>query len=637
MTDVFVSYKAEDRARIAPLVRALETGGVSVWWDAHIGGGEEWRQTILRHLEAAKCVIVVWSKRSVGPNGEFVRDEAARAQKRKTYLPVRIDKVDPPLGFGEMQALDLTGWKGDTSDPRYEAVVTALRSRFGIKAKKARTSSAEQQGVDRRALIAVGSVTAIAIAGGGAWFLARPAAAKSNSIAVMPFENLSGDPSQTYFSDGIAEELRGDLSHVADLQVIARTSSEAMRNADAKTAAAKLGVVNILTGSVRRSPTMIRISAQLVDGRNGVERWSQTYDRAPGDSLQIQTDIASKVADALKLQLGDAVSDVLAEGGTRNAAAQDLLLQARAVARRDDSDAGSQQVIGLLDSALTLDPRYGDALAMKAGTVTAMADEPSTLAERSRRFSEGEQLARQAIAFAPRSFDARSVLAANLFFQFKMKDAFQQAGFMRSLLARSSGASYDVYDINNYLLMLQAIGEYAQTVTLAERMVASDPLNPWSYHAKAQALYYLHRYPEAETSERQAIALAPDLAWPRSWHGLILMQMGKFDQAKIEFAKAHDNAQSMVWEAILYEREGNRAESNRLLKEIQQRAGDAAHYQYAEVLAQQHRTDEAIAELEKAWSNRDDGLTGLNTDEMLDPIRNDPRFQAIVRRMNFPA
>jgi serine/threonine-protein kinase len=109
MTDVFVSYKAEDRARIAPLVRALETDGLSVWWDAHIGGGDEWRQTILRHLEAAKCVLVVWSKRSVGTGGNFVRDEAARALKRNTYLPVRIDKVDPPLGFGEMQALDLAG------------------------------------------------------------------------------------------------------------------------------------------------------------------------------------------------------------------------------------------------------------------------------------------------------------------------------------------------------------------------------------------------------------------------------------------------------------------------------------------------------------------------------------------------
>src|SRR5690348_14694800 len=155
MADVFVSYKAEDRARIAPLVRALEMDGLSVWWDAHIGGGDEWRQTILRNLEAAKCVIVVWSKRSVGPNGKFVRDEAGRALKRNTYLPVRIDRVDPPLGFGEMQALDLTGWKGDASEPRYLDVLSALRHR-GLKPERDRSRAAEKEGFDRRTLIAGG-------------------------------------------------------------------------------------------------------------------------------------------------------------------------------------------------------------------------------------------------------------------------------------------------------------------------------------------------------------------------------------------------------------------------------------------------------------------------------------------------
>ena len=106
-------------ARVRPLVEALEADGLSVWWDAHIGGGDEWRETIARHLDEARCVIVVWSKRSIGPEGRFVRDEATRALRRHAYLPVRIDKVDPPLGFGETQALPLSGWKGNRSDPRY--------------------------------------------------------------------------------------------------------------------------------------------------------------------------------------------------------------------------------------------------------------------------------------------------------------------------------------------------------------------------------------------------------------------------------------------------------------------------------------------------------------------------------------
>lgn len=119
MSDVFVSYKAEDRRRVRPLVEALESDGYSVWWDEQIGGGAAWRQAIEAELNAAKCVIVVWSKRSVGPEGTFVQDEATRAQQRHIYVPVLIDKVHLPLGFGEMQALPLTGWKGNRSDPRY--------------------------------------------------------------------------------------------------------------------------------------------------------------------------------------------------------------------------------------------------------------------------------------------------------------------------------------------------------------------------------------------------------------------------------------------------------------------------------------------------------------------------------------
>lgn len=99
-SDVFISYKAEDRQRLVPLVAALEAEGFSVWWDARIGGGANWRQEIERHLDAASCVIVAWSKRSVGPEGHFVRDEASRALKLGTYLPVLLDAVDPPLGFG---------------------------------------------------------------------------------------------------------------------------------------------------------------------------------------------------------------------------------------------------------------------------------------------------------------------------------------------------------------------------------------------------------------------------------------------------------------------------------------------------------------------------------------------------------
>jgi len=128
MSDVFVSYKRVDETRVAALVDALQAGGLSVWWDRDIEAGAHWRQAIGERLEAARCVIVVWSAASVGADASFVHDEAARARARGCLLPVSIDPVVPPLGFGEIQSLSLVGWQGDAPDPRCLAVVAAARA-----------------------------------------------------------------------------------------------------------------------------------------------------------------------------------------------------------------------------------------------------------------------------------------------------------------------------------------------------------------------------------------------------------------------------------------------------------------------------------------------------------------------------
>src|SRR6476619_140974 len=174
MSDVFVSYKAEDRRRVQPLVGALEAEGLTVWWDAQIGGGDEWRRSIEQQLEAAKCVLVVWSKRSTGPEGRFVRDEASRAMERGVYLPVRIDNVRLPLGFGETQALQLTGWRGRPDDRRFAAVLGAVRAMVEGKPATEQAGRHSEPNVSRRGLLAGAGVGAAVIAGGGAWLLIRP-------------------------------------------------------------------------------------------------------------------------------------------------------------------------------------------------------------------------------------------------------------------------------------------------------------------------------------------------------------------------------------------------------------------------------------------------------------------------------
>lgn len=130
MTDIFLSYKREDEARVGRLVQALEKAGLKLWWDRGLPGGESWRANIQGALDAAKCVIVVWTRESIGPAGDFVRDEASQAKARGILVPIILERgARPPLGFGELQAIDLSHWRGSTSDPFFRDLVAACQAK----------------------------------------------------------------------------------------------------------------------------------------------------------------------------------------------------------------------------------------------------------------------------------------------------------------------------------------------------------------------------------------------------------------------------------------------------------------------------------------------------------------------------
>jgi serine/threonine-protein kinase len=632
MADVFVSYKAEDRKRIRPLVEALQAEGFSVWWDEQIGGGSAWRQAIETELNAAKCVIVVWSNRSIGPDGTFVQDEATRAQQRHVYVPVLIDKVHLPLGFGETQALPLTGWKGDRSDPRYEAVLAAVRRLAGGEATPIAGHRPRQPLVSRRVAMGGGAAAAVAIAGVGGWALLKPSSASAaRSIAVLPFANLSGDPAQAYFSDGIAEELRNALARVGGLEVVGRTSSEAVRNDDASTAAKKLGVANILTGSVRQSPSTIRISAELVDGRTGLDKWSQDYDRTPGDAIKIQTDIAENVATALSAALGGAARAAVAIGGTTNASAQDLYLKARAQYAADDSEASLRRANGLLDSAIALDPKFADAYALKASVLTDLNGFYGTSGNFGPGYVEAAAVAQRAIALAPNLASARLILAHIRMEQLNVGEA--AAEFQKG----HSLAGSDVDDLLSYSLFLMLVGRTDQAIDLARQAQARDPLNPGAYATEGGAQLRGRHYSEAAAAYRKALALAPNLSVAGTKLGDALFLMGRFDEAAAEYRKVAPNYLfRLIGEAVLFARQGNRSGSDAALARAQKLFGDSANYQYAEIYAQRGDRERAFAALERAWQFRDPGLAYMYSEPFMQPLRSDPRFGTFLKRMNFP-
>jgi TolB-like protein/tetratricopeptide (TPR) repeat protein len=628
MADVFVSYKAEDRRRVKPLVDALESDGFSVWWDAQIEGGEAWRHSIEAELDAAKCVVVAWSRRSAGPEGTFVQDEATRAQRRHVYVPVTIEKVHLPLGFGETQALDLQGWKGDRSDPRYRAVLAAVDKRVGIDAKRERSPTGRVVVNRRTAVIGGSAVGAAFLAGVGTWLFTRPSSAHGDSIAVLPFENLSGDPKQAYFSDGIAEELRSALSRLAGLKVVGRISSEAVRDTDAGTAARKLGVANILTGSVRQSPSTIRVSAQLVDGRNGMERWSQSYDRAPGDVIKIQTDIAENVARALAIALAGAARAAIVLGGTQNPAAQNLLLKAIATGRSGTRD-GVRASESLINEALALDPNYAEAYVQKAIGLNWYAGSFANDAELPQYREAALKNVQYALRLAPNLSSAHNALAE--IYRISLDLPAANTEFKRAL----SLAPGDAAALRNYAQFTSKLGHAAQSLRLVEQGFALDPLNPQSYRAYVEVLIGNRRYADAVGRSEELRQMSPESFHFHLEVAYCLILLGRFGEA-VQILRGAEGSARFMGEALLFARQRKRAEAEAKIASIKQQYGDAASYQYGQIYAQLGETDQAFAALERAWQIRDSGLLWVKVDAMLDPLRHDVRFDDLVRRLGFP-
>lgn len=624
MADLFFSYKSEDRPRVKPLVDALTTDGLTVWWDVQIEAGAEWRQAIQTELDSAKCVVVIWTKRSVGPDGRFVRDEATRAQRRGVYLPVLVENVEPPLGFGETQALSLFGWKGDRADPRYQAVLLAARAvAAGARPPAGTGAVAARPGVRRRAVIGGGAALGVAAVGGAGWWLTGRGGALTNSIAVLPFANLSGDLAKAYFSDGIAEELRSSLARIAKLKVAARTSSEKVRDADIKEAAGKLDVAHVLTGSVRKGAAMIRVSAQLFDGRDGVERWSQSYDRPEGDAIMVQAGIAESVANALSLTLGTAEAML---GGTTNPAAYDAYLQGMGILTI--SEAAFRARLAAFEAAIAADPNFAAAHANRAfwmGIIAGQAspDESATL------LAGGRVAAARAIALAPTLPLGHIALGRiqQTAVDIRGADAsYRKALSLPGVIARdlSTVAGFESY-----------LGRATQALTLADRAIGLDPLNPGPVRRRIDVLYHNRQYRETLATTATYELANPDAPSNPYLTAMALIFSGDPKAALPVAARSEEAWVRLTCEAIAHAKLGDRAASDRALAALKA-LDDGSFYQQAEVHAMRGEIELALAALARAVAARDPGLIELKADPAVDSLRGDPRFTAIMAKLDFP-
>lgn len=456
-----------------------------------------------------------------------------------------------------------------------------------------------------------------------------PAAAPSNSIAVLPFDNLSGDPNQAFFSDGMAEELRGALAGVGGLRVAARTSSNAFRASPEGVGAVarKLGVAHILDGSVRRSGNVVRVSAQLVDARTGYEQWSQTYDREVSDIFAIQTEIARTVTDALKIRLLPREAQRLGVGATSSIAAHDAYLRGRQLFDLSGDEATYRAALAQFDRAIAADARYAAAHAARARTLTTIASQFLTLAEIPAASAAALAAADRAVALAPGLAEAQSALA--YVYQARLDLPRARVAYDRSIVL--GGGDADI--LIRYGTFNVRAGDMAKGIAALEKAVALDRFNPRAWKFLGLGLYNARRYAEALPRQREALRLSPALQSGHAVIGDTLLMSGNAAGARAEYLVEPQGWAKLTGLAIVERRLGNRAAADAALRQLIADNGDSAIYQQAQVRAQWGEVDAALAALERARVVGDPGLFYARHDPLLDPVRKSPRFAALLAQL----
>src|SRR5258705_4892656 len=338
LAKVFLSYAREDEGAAKQLADCIERAGHEVWWDRHIQGGSRFSSEIDRELKSAEAVVVMWSPTSV--ESAWVQDEAAEGRDTGRLVPVTIDGSRPPLGVRQFHTVEIAKWNSDGQPDKLGDLLEAISKTAGNSASaKALPSEPKRE-------------------------------TQGASVCVLPFVNMSGDPEQEYFSDGITEDIITDLSKVSALLVIARKTAFTFKGKvmDVKEVASAFDVSHVLEGSVRKAGARVRITAQLIDSKTGGHVWADRFDRDLTDIFAIQDEISKAIVAALRLKLLPEEKKAIEARGTSSVEAYNLYLMARqqwvsgsySDIRRDET------IVRNCQQAVIFDPEYAEAWALMA-------------------------------------------------------------------------------------------------------------------------------------------------------------------------------------------------------------------------------------------------------------------------------
>ena len=454
------------------------------------------------------------------------------------------------------------------------------------------------------------------------------------SIAVLPFVNLSSDKEQEYFSDGMAEEILNALAQVDGLRVIGRTSSFSFkgRNEDLRTIGQKLGASNLLEGSVRKAGSRIRITAQLLEARAGSHLWSQAFDRDLTDVFAVQEEIARAVVAALKVKLLPGETPSAKERRTENPEAYSRYLVGHHALNQLNPE-GWRRAVRAFEDAVGLDPGYAPAWAGLAHANAYVAGSiGGTATEVIQGLTRASLAAEKAVALAPDLADGY-VARARVRSDTKRDRAGAAADLERALALNPSDARAFRGYVENVLLPL---GRMPEAIAAARKATELDPLNGSSWGMLGLALCFNGEMDAARNAYLRATEFAPDHPGTAFWLAAVDLLEGQPVKALARYEQISTGWAWLTGIALAEHDLGHARESQAALEElIRTDAGDSP-YQIAQVYARRRELDRAFEWLERAYALPDIGLIYVKSDPLLRNLHGDPRYRALLKRVNLP-
>jgi TolB-like protein/Tfp pilus assembly protein PilF len=481
-------------------------------------------------------------------------------------------------------------------------------------------------------VLAVAAIAGVLIVGAKLYF-ARPAK-RIGSIAVLPLENLSRNPDQEYFADGMTEELTTDLAKIGGLRVISRTSS--MQYKGTKKSLPEIGrelnVDAVLEGSVLRAGDRVRITAQLIRASTDGHLWGETYDRDLKEVLPLQGEVARTIASQIKVRLSPEEQSRLTPPLAVNSKAHEDYLKGLYYLHRN-TEGDLRAAIEYFEHATGQDPNYASGF---AGLASAYANLSST-------YRAPREVMPQAKAAALRALELDQSLAeAHAWLGFVSINFDWDAVTAEKELKRATELNPSYADAHAlYAWCLSGMGLHEQAIAEAKRAMELDPFSRFTYGDLGTVLLMARKYDQALRESQTVVERQPDFGFARAIAGLLYAENGRYTEAVKEAQSASrldDSPLILVFLAQVHALARNRPEAIRVLQDIEQLAKKryVCSYEVATAYVFLREKDQAFRWFDKALEERSDCMVALAVDPRLDSLRSDSRFQDLQRRVGLP-